>query len=55
MPKLDTDVSDDEKYLAVRKDPRQIFYGLEPGWIVNLPDKVIYKPEDKELNDLYHS
>ena len=35
------------------KDPRQIFYGLEPGWIVNVNDKCIYKPE--ELQDLYQS
>lgn len=26
------------------KDPRQIFYGLEPGWVVNLPEKAIIKP-----------
>ena len=21
------------------KDPRQIFYGLQPGWVVNIPDR----------------
>lgn len=26
------------------KDPRQIFFGLEPGWVVNLPDQTIIKP-----------
>lgn len=26
------------------KDPRQIFFGLEPGWVVNLPDQSIIKP-----------
>ena len=37
------------------KDPRQVFYGLEPGWIVNLKDKSICKPLDKELQDYYKS
>ena len=25
------------------KDPRQIFYGLEPGWLINIKDKTIIK------------
>lgn len=25
------------------KDPRQIFYGLEPGWVVNLAERAIIK------------
>lgn len=37
------------------KDPRQIFYGLEPGWLVNVPDKCIYKPTDKSLETVYQS
>nr|CAG4638666.1 EOG090X0BG9 [Cyclestheria hislopi] len=32
-----------------RKDARQIFYGLEPGWVVSLRDKKIYAPENPEL------
>ena len=40
---------------AERKDPRQIFHGLEPGWIVNLADSCIYKPEDGELETVYKS
>lgn len=28
------------------KDPRQIFFGLQPGWVVNLPDETIIKPVD---------
>lgn len=39
--------------LAKRKDPRQIWYGLEPGWMVNLADQVVIKPTDKELIDYY--
>lgn len=37
------------------KDPRQVFYGLQPGWIVNLPEKRIYKPLDSELLQHYNS
>ena len=37
------------------KDPRQIFYGLEPGWVVNIPDKCIYKPTDQSLENVYQS
>ena len=37
------------------KDPKQTFYGLEPGWVVNLRDKSIYKPLEKELQDYYKS
>ena len=40
-------------YLLESKDPRQVFYGLEPGWLVNLADKEIYKPNEKELEDYY--
>lgn len=41
--------------LKYRKDPRQIFYGLHPGWIVNVRDKYILKPEDQELVEYYAS
>jgi hypothetical protein len=37
------------------QDPRQIFYGLQPGWIVNLPDSTIYKPEDEQLQQIYRT
>lgn len=46
---------DGEEYLKETKDPRQIFYGLQPGWVVNLADKVIYKPADTELEKVYSS
>ncbi len=39
--------------LLERKDPRQIFYGLNPGWVVNLKDKKIFEPEDEKLLEYY--
>ena len=45
----------EDDFLKVSKDPRQVFFGLEPGWVVNLKDKAIYKPLDKELLDYYKS
>ncbi|MCL4134922.1 UNVERIFIED_CONTAM: hypothetical protein GTU68_032902 [Idotea baltica] len=41
--------------LLQRKDPRQIFHGLQPGWVVNLVDKTILKPKDEELIEYYAS
>ena len=41
--------------LKESKDPRQIFYGLQPGWVVNLADKTIYKPADPQLEEVYSS
>ena len=35
------------------KDPRQVFYGLNPGWVINLADKLIYKPADEKLKEVY--
>lgn len=39
LPKIE----DDPQYemFSEVKDPRQIFYGLEPGWLVNLVEKTI--------------
>jgi len=48
----DSDVRDN---LLERKDPRQIFYGLWPGWVVNVRDKTIIKPKDQELVEFYAS
>lgn len=41
LPKIEAD----PKYamLTETKDPRQIFYGLNPGWVVNLRDQTIIK------------
>ena len=44
-----------EDYLKEMKDPRQVFYGLHPGWIINLHDKEIYKSSDMDMNDYYQS
>lgn len=41
--------------LLERKDPRQVFYGLNPGWLVNLKDKKIYEPDDERLQQYYTS
>lgn len=51
LPKIEDDP--DYEMLNIKKDPRQIFYGLEPGWVVNLVDKCILKPKDKELLEYY--
>lgn len=45
----------DYEMLTERKDPRQIFFGLNPGWVVNLKDKVILKPLEEELLQYYNS
>ncbi|XP_061661996.1 large ribosomal subunit protein uL15m [Syngnathoides biaculeatus] len=51
------DVSKDQMYamLAARKGTRQIFFGLSPGWIVNMPEKKILKPSDEKLLKYYSS
>ena len=42
--------------MEATKDPRQVFYGLHPGWIVNLKEKTIFKPvENKEIEEHYTS
>ncbi|XP_067001573.1 large ribosomal subunit protein uL15m [Anabrus simplex] len=48
-------VEKDQDYslLNQRKDPRQVFFGLEPGWVVNLRDRVILKPTDAYLKQFY--
>lgn len=51
------EIEKDQNYemLSEKKDPRQIFFGLHPGWVVNLKDKTILKPKDKELLEFYSS
>jgi large subunit ribosomal protein L15 len=53
LPKIEEDR--DYEMLTERKDPRQIFYGLHPGWVVNLKDKMILKPQNEELQRYYAS
>lgn len=38
---------------AMRKSQRQVFYGLQPGWLVSLADRTVYKPQDAQINDYY--
>ncbi|KAM8823697.1 large ribosomal subunit protein uL15m [Spinachia spinachia] len=51
------DISKDELYhmLSMRKDVRQIFFGLAPGWVVSMPQKKILKPTDEKLLKYYRS
>ncbi|XP_077208530.1 large ribosomal subunit protein uL15m [Paroedura picta] len=51
------DITKDELFqmLSTRKDPRQIFFGLAPGWVVNLSEKKILKPTDENLLKYYSS
>lgn len=52
------DLKRDSENLALmieKKDPRQVFYGLNPGWLVNLIDKKIYEPEEQDLVKYYNS
>lgn len=51
LPKIEEDP--EYAMLAARKDPRQIFYGLEPGWVINVLEKIILKPKDEELVEYY--
>lgn len=46
LPKIEEDPA--YQMFSEVKDPRQIFYGLEPGWLVNLVDETIIKqlPDD---------
>lgn len=51
------DISKDELYsmLSTRKDVRQLFFGLAPGWVVNMSEKKILKPTDEKLLEYYSS
>jgi large subunit ribosomal protein L15 len=44
-----------KEVLSMRKDPRQIWYDLEPGWVVNFKEKVILKPTDPDYVEYYTS
>ncbi|XP_012262671.2 39S ribosomal protein L15, mitochondrial [Athalia rosae] len=53
LPKIEDDPQ--LPMLSERKDPRQIFYGLEPGWVISLKDKAILKPKAEYLKEFYKS
>jgi large subunit ribosomal protein L15 len=46
LPKIEEDP--DYEMLMETKDPRQIFYGLEPGTVVSLKDKSFIKMKEQE-------
>lgn len=39
--------------LKIRKHKRQVFFGLEPGYVINLKDHEILEPTDPELREFY--
>lgn len=45
----------DDPLMKIRKDPRQVFYGLQPGWLVNLRDREILKPTNPEYVEYYQN
>lgn len=53
LPKIENDP--DYEMLTLRKDPRQLFYGLHPGWVISLRDKLILKPKADYLKEFYAS
>ncbi|XP_076646346.1 mitochondrial ribosomal protein L15 [Halictus rubicundus] len=53
LPKIENDPQ--YEMLTERKDPRQLFYGLAPGWVISLKDKAILKPTAEYLKEFYSS
>ncbi|XP_008548117.1 39S ribosomal protein L15, mitochondrial [Microplitis demolitor] len=53
LPKLEDDP--ESSMLTKRKNPRQIFYGLTPGWIVSLKDNTILKPTSSFVKEYYNN
>ncbi len=51
------DITKDPLYamLMMRKDPRQIWYGLEPGWVVNVRDQTVLKPKHAKYMEYYQA
>ncbi|KAK7789728.1 hypothetical protein R5R35_007295 [Gryllus longicercus] len=52
LPEIEKDPQ--YRMLCERKDPLQVFFGLEPGWVVNLHDRKILKPCDEEVKAFYN-
>lgn len=42
LPVIEKD--EQREMLTQAKDPRQIFFGLNPGWVISVKDKAIIKP-----------
>lgn len=51
IPKVEDDAK--RKMLEIRKHKRQVFFGLEPGYVINLKDREILEPLDEELREYY--
>lgn len=51
IPKIESETK--REMLKIRKHQRQVFFGLEPGYVVNLKDKEILEPTDAELREYY--
>lgn len=49
------DYPENEELFLWKKDPLQVFHGLQPGWVVNLKDECILKPKDEKLQRFYDS
>lgn len=41
--------------MTMKKSIRQIFFGLEPGWLINLRDKEILEPSNIEYKEYYRN
>ncbi|XP_037084974.1 39S ribosomal protein L15, mitochondrial-like [Pollicipes pollicipes] len=44
-----------EGVLTMRKDPRQVFFGLEPGWLVSLASKEVWRVKDPTMVEYYRA
>ncbi len=51
LPEIDLEA--EGGLMGETKDPRQVFHGLSPGWVVSLTEGIIYKPVDQELEEYY--
>lgn len=45
VPRLKDDAQ--REMLMQAKDPRQIFYGLNPGWVISVKDRAIVRPAEE--------
>uniref|UniRef100_A0A6G1SL44 Large ribosomal subunit protein uL15m n=1 Tax=Aceria tosichella TaxID=561515 RepID=A0A6G1SL44_9ACAR len=44
----------DNDCLKMRKHKHQVFFGLEPGYVINLVDREILEPLDEDLREYYN-
>jgi len=54
-PLFDLTQSPLKDMLLQRKDPRQIFHGLQPGWVVDVKGKAVVKPKQEQLVEYFAS